>query len=662
MYLARVDVHSAVVSTALQDQLPGIVTAPGYRADGLLSRQAHHLARGRMDRLFTDAERRSDASTALLQAASLGVGAVHELGGPHLGPIEDLIRVREVADELGIGLVCYWGELASTDVLAKGRSVGAAGLAGDLCIDGSIGSHTASLFEAYRDQDAANHRGKGTRYLSVDEIADHVIKCTRAGVQAGFHCIGDEAVAAAAEGLRRAASVVGLAALRRGRHRLEHVEMAAEADFATLATYGVIASMQPAFDALWGGPGALRAAARRSTGGENESVGQPTSRWGRIGPGNRLAGDPAGGLGDSTSGGSARGPRNGSPSRRRSPRLRSAGIGRPGSTTEVSCGPDGAPTWLCGRSVTLAGRLPGCRTGPRHTAACLYGNSIAGRQIYGSQDWGFPQHDGPVPEPCWVGSARVSDARCRRLRGDPGETSWVSHAICGGCHRGPGGRAQLAALRPLALLLVGLPTFTLAVAGGRLARAPSMSDSAPPTPSVSRAPGSRALSRAKDMGSQALGLWTGRDSVTPSAVLRAWLCLRFGDARGDDQLGSCAGRLDRVDPHRLRVALLRSAWYGPASHLHVAGLAAGGRVLLGDDRVRVLPCSVRRLGMDAVGLRCGRYSTGRLPANHWRGGRVLSRRLDRSSPGVGLSSVPDPSDRESAADWSRPRWPLRSWW
>ena len=89
-----------------------------------------------MDRLFTDAERRSDASTALLQAASLGVGAVHELGGPHLGPIEDLIRVREAADELGIGLVCYWGELASTDVLAKGRSVGAAGLAGDLCIDG----------------------------------------------------------------------------------------------------------------------------------------------------------------------------------------------------------------------------------------------------------------------------------------------------------------------------------------------------------------------------------------------------------------------------------------------------------------------------------------------------------------------------------------------
>ena len=257
VYLARVDVHSAVVSTALQDQLPGVTMAEGYRADGLLSRQAHHLARGRMDRLFTDAERRSDASTALLLAVSLGIGAVHELGGPHLGPIEDLVRVREAADELGIGLVCYWGELASIEALAKGRSVGAAGLAGDLCIDGSIGSHTASLFEPYRDQDPATPAGKGTRYLSDDEIAGHIIDCTRAGVQAGFHCIGDEAVTAAVEGLRRAASVVGLAALRRGRHRLEHVEMAAEADFTTLATYGVTASMQPAFDAYWGGPGEL---------------------------------------------------------------------------------------------------------------------------------------------------------------------------------------------------------------------------------------------------------------------------------------------------------------------------------------------------------------------------------------------------------------------
>ena len=351
--------------------------AEGYRADGLLSRQAHHLVRGRMDRLFTDAERRSDASTALLLAASLGVGAVHELGGPHLGPIEDLVRVREAADELGIGLVCYWGELASIEALARGRSVGAAGLAGDLCIDGSIGSHTASLFEPYRDQDPASPGGKGTRYLSDDEIAGHIIDCTRAGVQAGFHCIGDEAVTAAVEGLRRAASVVGLAALRRGRHRLEHVEMAAEADFTTLATCGVIASMQPAFDALWGGPGELY---EQRLG---EARAAQMNRWGslrRAGVGLALGTDsPVTPLAAwETVRAAVRHSRS-------TERLTVEEALRRGDAGRLSGGWDRRRRSPSARLARRLGRLGGWRryqdairaaaTGPRHTVACLYGNS-----------------------------------------------------------------------------------------------------------------------------------------------------------------------------------------------------------------------------------------------------------------------------------------------
>jgi predicted amidohydrolase YtcJ len=401
VYLARVDVHSAVVSTALQDQLPGVTMAEGYRADGLLSRQAHHLARGRMDRLFTDAERRSDASTALLLAVSLGVGAVHELGGPHLGPIEDLVRVREAADELGIGLVCYWGELASIEALAKGRSVGAAGLAGDLCIDGSIGSHTASLFEPYRDQDPATPGRKGTRYLSDDEIAGHIIDCTRAGVQAGFHCIGDEAVTAAVEGLRRAASVVGLAALRRGRHRLEHVEMAAEADFTTLATYGVIASMQPAFDAYWGGPGELY---EQRLG---EARAAQMNRWGslrRAGVGLALGTDSP--VTPLAAWETVRAAVRHSRSTERLTVEEAFAAATLGGHRAAGIDDGGLllPGWRADLAVWEVGGAPGTPSGlpqldqdtplPVCTATLA-----AGRQIYGSRDWGLPQHGGLVPSP-----------------------------------------------------------------------------------------------------------------------------------------------------------------------------------------------------------------------------------------------------------------------
>ena len=252
VYLARVDVHSALVSSALLERLPDVSGLPGFRPDGWLTQDAHHRCRGQMDALFTDAERRQAVRTALVAATRQGVATVHELGGAHLGPLQDLVRVREEAAALGVRAVTYWGELASPATLEAAREVGAAGLAGDLCVDGAIGSHTAALREPYADTD-----GRGIRYLDGEQITGHLRDCTRAGVQAGFHCIGDDAVAAVVDGLRRTADLLGATAVRAARHRLEHVEMVDAADLATLAELGVVASVQPGFDAAWGGPGEL---------------------------------------------------------------------------------------------------------------------------------------------------------------------------------------------------------------------------------------------------------------------------------------------------------------------------------------------------------------------------------------------------------------------
>ncbi|HWJ54292.1 MAG TPA: amidohydrolase family protein [Propionibacteriaceae bacterium] len=252
VYLARVDVHSAVVSTPVLDRLPGVSGTDGFGVDGMLTKEAHHRSRILVNAMFDDAERRRAARRALRQAVSLGVGSVHELGGPHLGPIEDLNRVRDVGAELGVRVVTYWGEPASQAAIGRARAFGAVGLAGDLCIDGSIGSRTAALHAPYADAETC-----GSRYLDDDQITEHVIACTRAGLQAGFHCIGDDAVAAAVAGLRRAAERLGVERVRAARHRLEHLEMVAADDIPTLAGLGVVASVQPAFDALWGRPGEL---------------------------------------------------------------------------------------------------------------------------------------------------------------------------------------------------------------------------------------------------------------------------------------------------------------------------------------------------------------------------------------------------------------------
>src|SRR6185437_12155210 len=93
--------------------------------------------------------------------------------------------------------------------------------AGDLFIDGALGSRTAWLHDPY--DDAAEHRG--TCYLDGDAVTAHLRACTDAGVTAGFHVIGDAAVASVVGALEQVVDDLGVPAVARCGHRLEHLEM-----------------------------------------------------------------------------------------------------------------------------------------------------------------------------------------------------------------------------------------------------------------------------------------------------------------------------------------------------------------------------------------------------------------------------------------------------
>jgi predicted amidohydrolase YtcJ len=255
VYLSRVDSHSALVSTALASGIPGIEQADGYDSDGPLRRAAHHLARASSRATLSPATRRELQARALRRAAALGIGQVHEMAAPHIAGIDDLdllLRWTAEPDAAVPEVIGYWGDLAATDTAV---AVGARGCAGDLCLDGAIGSRTAALSSPYAD----DPHTRGARYLDLEQATAHVLACTDAGLQAGFHCIGDDAVTTAVLALRAAADLRGTAAVQTARHRLEHVEMIDEASAAELARLGVVASVQPAFDAAWGGESGMYA-------------------------------------------------------------------------------------------------------------------------------------------------------------------------------------------------------------------------------------------------------------------------------------------------------------------------------------------------------------------------------------------------------------------
>ena len=254
VYLSRIDVHSAVVSSALLATVPEVRGEAGWSESGHLTRDAHHVVRRVARESITSTHRRALHRATLSRAAALGIGCVHELAGPDISSAEDLSSLLELAaEEPGPDVVAYWGELGEAGV-ERALQLGAVGAAGDLFADGSIGSHTAALREPYADAGHAGHA-----YLTAAQVRDHVIACTGAGLQAGFHAIGDGALDAVAAGLEEAGERVGDEALRAARHRIEHVEMVSPDTMRTMARLGVVASVQPAFDRLWGGSNGMYA-------------------------------------------------------------------------------------------------------------------------------------------------------------------------------------------------------------------------------------------------------------------------------------------------------------------------------------------------------------------------------------------------------------------
>lgn len=255
VYLARVDVHSALVSTVLAVR-SGAVDAAGYLAEGPLTMAAHHRVRNAAKELLGSAQRRGAQSAFLDHAVRQGIVQVHECAQGDPAGLADVADLRQVVSPVQV--LVYLAALVDDPQAARELMAvsGAHALGGDLSVDGALGSHTAALSAPYH-----GHPGCGARYLTDRQITDQLWACAAAGVQPGFHAIGDDAVSAVAAGMRRAAERLGgtvkLAAVT---PRIEHAEMADAAAIADLAAVGAVASMQPLFDEAWGGPDGMYAA------------------------------------------------------------------------------------------------------------------------------------------------------------------------------------------------------------------------------------------------------------------------------------------------------------------------------------------------------------------------------------------------------------------
>jgi predicted amidohydrolase YtcJ len=256
LILVRADGHVSLANTAallqsgaLEDD--GVEHDREGRPTGLVRRDANATLQRWFHQSLSDHEVRELQLQAAALAAARGITCVHEMAIPASRGRRDVEVLMEHRHQLPVDVVPYVADKDIPYVMDLGLET----IGGDLSLDGSIGARTAGLSEPYVDGP-----GAGALYENEDELAEFFHNAHLAGLQVAVHAIGDAAIEQAVTVWERVYGTLDSRQrrhFRARRHRIEHFEMPQSDQIERAAALGLAISVQPAFDAEWGQPGAL---------------------------------------------------------------------------------------------------------------------------------------------------------------------------------------------------------------------------------------------------------------------------------------------------------------------------------------------------------------------------------------------------------------------
>lgn len=258
--LARADMHSCVVSTALLDHLD-IAGLEGVDVDergnptGYLREKAASEAWGWFDRTLPAEQQKAAVRAAIRKAYSKGIASVHEMFVVEWRGWASLEVFLDAISDAALDIVTYVG----TTEVDRVKDIGFDHVGGDLFLDGSFGSHTAWMADGYVAEPPQGSPPNGIAYRTDEELLEVFMRAQDLGMQCGVHAIGDAAIEQAIATWEKVADKVGIDAVRDLGHRIEHFECAWDDHLKRAAALGLRASVQPAFDHYWGGEHGLYA-------------------------------------------------------------------------------------------------------------------------------------------------------------------------------------------------------------------------------------------------------------------------------------------------------------------------------------------------------------------------------------------------------------------
>lgn len=263
MIFTRVDGHVAIANSKALE-LAGVtrttkapeggqveLDAKTGEPTGMLLETAQGLVRRKIPAITAEQKRRG-LELALAEATENGITSVQDNSG-----WDDFLIYRDVknAGKLTVRVTEWLPFDAPLERLQQMRTEGGTtdtwvrtGAVKGV-MDGTLGSRTCAMLAPFADDPST----KGLARYTAEQLNTMAVERDKAGFQLAFHAIGDAANRMALDAFAAAQKANGK---RDSRHKIEHAQVIAPADFARFVSLDVIASMQPVHetsDSRWAG-------------------------------------------------------------------------------------------------------------------------------------------------------------------------------------------------------------------------------------------------------------------------------------------------------------------------------------------------------------------------------------------------------------------------
>ncbi|HCX73209.1 MAG TPA: hypothetical protein DHM37_05780 [Candidatus Cloacimonas sp.] len=238
--LRRIDGHSCVINTAAASKIEWQEKLPA-NFNGLLNKRWNDVA-------ATWFHNQVDAAgiwQAYEKAAQIGLKsghtAIHTMIGDGNSDPQHCEMIFANSERFGLEFIPY-PQITDVEMAVKLKSPR---IGGCILADGSFGSHTAAVKQAYTD----NPESKGNLYHSDEFWLKLIEKAHAHDLQIAIHCIGDRAI----EQILTCYEKVQNADFKNLNHQIIHAELTSDTMLDRIKNSGVSLAMQPMFDRLWAG-------------------------------------------------------------------------------------------------------------------------------------------------------------------------------------------------------------------------------------------------------------------------------------------------------------------------------------------------------------------------------------------------------------------------